>query len=71
MVGTERAARHRPFFRMNRRARIALMTSMGVTMRGTPLTFVLVAERGSAQADLGSVFGTLDKDPVGSLDGVR
>ncbi|WP_026554550.1 SDR family oxidoreductase [Arthrobacter sp. 35W] len=35
------------------------------------LTFELVAERGPAQEDLEPVFGALDKDPRGSVDGVR
>lgn len=35
------------------------------------LTFELVAERGPAQDDLEPVFGAMDKDPVGSFDGVR
>ena len=35
------------------------------------LTVELVAERGPAQDDLEPVFGALDKDPLGSLDGVR
>lgn len=35
------------------------------------LTFELVAEHGPAQDDLDPVFGALDKDPVGSPDGVR
>ncbi|MBT2538966.1 hypothetical protein [Arthrobacter sp. ISL-69] len=30
-----------------------------------------LAERGPAQGDLEPVFGALDKDPAGSLDGVR
>ena len=35
------------------------------------LTFELVAEHGPAQDDLEPVFGALDRDPVGSFDGVR
>lgn len=35
------------------------------------LTFEIVAEHGRAQNDLQPVFGSLDKDPVGSFDGVR
>lgn len=35
------------------------------------LSFELVAERGPAQADLEPVFAALDKDPAGSVDGVR
>jgi uncharacterized protein YbjT (DUF2867 family) len=35
------------------------------------LTVELVAEHGPAQDDLEPVFGALDKDPLGSLDGVR
>ena len=35
------------------------------------LTFELVAEHGPAQDDLEPVFGTLDKDPAGSFNGVR
>ncbi|MCU1515844.1 MAG: NAD-dependent dehydratase [Pseudarthrobacter sp.] len=35
------------------------------------LTFELVAERGPAQDDLEPVFAALDKDPAGSVDGVR
>ena len=35
------------------------------------LTVELVAERGPAPDDLEPIFATLDKDPAGSLDGVR
>ena len=35
------------------------------------LTFELVAERGPEQSELEPVFAALDKDPAGSLDGVR
>lgn len=35
------------------------------------LSFELVAEHGPAQADLEPVFAALDKDPAGSVDGVR
>ncbi len=35
------------------------------------LSFELAAEHGPAQADLEPVFAALDKDPAGSVDGVR
>jgi aryl-alcohol dehydrogenase-like predicted oxidoreductase len=35
------------------------------------MTFELVAERGTAPDDLDPVFASLDKDPLGSVDGVR